>query len=115
MRRLRPACTCGASSGEKHCSCRKSRALVLAAALLPLAAALLPLAGCAAPAPVLTRVQMVRVTVPAGLLSCEEEPAIGTMTMQSQVADYLVQLREAGADCRADVAAIAKIEATPGP
>lgn len=87
------------------------------AALLMVAglAALLILSGCAsAPPPqVVTRTEVVRVPLPAGLLRCQGEPAVGAITMQSQVADYIVRLHEAWADCHDDVAAIAQIENTP--
>jgi hypothetical protein len=71
------------------------------------------LAGCAAPVPapvVETRIQVERVTLPPGLLSCMAEPPVPDMTLQSQVADYWVRLEIAGADCRDTVSAIAQIE-----
>ena len=80
--------------------------------------ALLALAGCAVPpGPVMqTRIQVERVTLPAGLLTCASEPALNAWTMQSDVADYIVRLHEAWADCHADVGAIAQIEAVhPSP
>jgi hypothetical protein len=75
------------------------------------------LTGCAAtPAPVVeTRIQVERVTVPPGLLTCMARPAVGTWTLQSQVADYIVRLDEAYHDCADDVAAIAQLEAQPLP
>jgi hypothetical protein len=76
------------------------------------------LAGCAAPpqAPtVITKTVVERVTLPPGLLTCAPEPAVGPMKMQSDVADYLVRLEEAGADCRDTVNSIATIENAPPP
>ncbi len=72
------------------------------------------LTACAQPAPapqVITKIQVERVTLPAGLLTCAPEPDAGPpWTTQAQVADYLVRLEEAGADCRDTVNAIAGIE-----
>lgn len=67
------------------------------------------LAGCAAPKPqtvTLTRVQVVRERVPAGLLSCAAEPAVPRATLQSQVAGYIVGLHAAWRDCSDTVAAV---------
>lgn len=77
--------------------------------------ALLVLAGCATPPPPLveTRIQVERVTLPLGLLTCAGEPALNAWNLQSDVADYIVRLHEAWADCHDDVGAIAQIEA-PG-
>ena len=95
----------------------RTRKAVLAAQAIMLGGLIaVGLMGCAAPAPIVqTRIQVERVTVPASLLSCTPEPAIDNITLQSQVADYIVRLQEAGADCRATVAAIAQIEAAPAP
>ena len=72
------------------------------------------LTACAAPEPapqVITKIQVERVTLPAGLLSCAPEPDVGpAWTTQAQVADYVVRLEEAGADCRDTVNSIAAIE-----
>jgi hypothetical protein len=78
----------------------------------------LVLAGCAAPVPapiIQTRIQVERVTLPAGLLTCQAEPALGTWTTQAQVADYVVRLHEAWQDCHQTVASIAQIENTAPP
>ncbi len=74
------------------------------------------LAGCAAPPPLVeTRIQVERVRLPGGLLSCEGAPVLGDWRRQSAVADYVVRLHEAWADCSQDVAAIAQIEnSAPG-
>jgi hypothetical protein len=71
------------------------------------------LAGCAAaPKPVvLTQIKIERVTVPAALLTCAAQPAPGNITLQSQLADYIIDLAAAGADCRDDVAAISRLQA----
>lgn len=71
------------------------------------------LVGCASAPTVVTQVQVQRVTLPAGLLSCSGEPVITGYAMQSQVADYIARLHEAWADCHEDVASIARIENTP--
>ena len=75
---------------------------------------LLPLllSACAGTAPpvVETRVQVERVTLPSGLLSCSPAPALGDWSMQSGVARYIVRLNEAYIDCRDTVGAIAGIE-----
>lgn len=77
------------------------------------------LAGCAAPAPqpqVITKIEVERVTLPAGLLSCTPEPSPGpAWTRQSQVADYVVRLDEAAQDCRNTVSSIATIEKAGAP
>jgi hypothetical protein len=96
------------------------RVVLQAVVLLPwilIGLIVLALPSCSAPPapPVMTKVVVERVTIPAGLLSCAPEPQIGTITLQSQVADYIVRLEEAGADCRDTVSSIAKIEATPAP
>jgi hypothetical protein len=93
---------------------------LLLAGLAPACAALaglVLLSGCAAaPAPqVETRIQVERVTLPAGLLACESEPSLGDWTMQSGVADYVVRLHEAYADCSNTVSAIAQIETSAPP
>jgi len=94
-------------------------ALLLAACapVCAMLAGLLLLSGCAAaPAPqVETRIQMERVTLPVGLLSCASEPALNDWTMQSGVADYVVRLHEAYADCSNTVSAIAHIETSAPP
>ena len=77
----------------------------------------LTLSGCAgAPPPLVqTRIQVDRVSLPAGLLSCEGSPALGDWSQQSAVADYIVRLHEAWADYSQDVAAIAHIETSAPP
>jgi hypothetical protein len=110
MIRAMMRCTCGAVTGEKQCQCAKRRAQRALAMSLAVV-----LAGCSssAPPPVLTKTVVERVTVPAGLLACEAEPAIGAYTLQSQVADYVVRLHEAWADCHEDLSAIAQLETAP--
>jgi len=93
--------------------------LALIWGFLPLGCALLIgllLAGCAAPPPaplVMTKTVVERVTLPPGLLTCEPEPVVGPIKTQADVADYLVRLEEAGADCRDTVYSIRQIEDAP--
>jgi hypothetical protein len=63
------------------------------------------LAGCATK-PVPTRIVTVTPEIPPDLLACAPAPAVPTVTSQSQVADYIVNLWQAGQDCRAHVQAI---------
>ncbi len=79
-------------------------------------ASVLVLTGCGVPAPVpvmMTEQQVERVALPQGLLQCQGEPKVTGWAIQSQVADYIVRLREAYQDCHNDVAAIAQIENSP--
>lgn len=95
---------------------RKAIALVQGMMLAGLVA--VALSGCATPAPapiVETRIQVERVTVPAGLLTCEAEPVLGPWNLQSQVADYIVRLHEAWADCSDTVASIKQVESSAPP
>ncbi len=61
---------------------------------------LLCLTGCAAgpePAP---RVEVVRIAVPAALLSCQPAPVPPTMADDRDLARYILALADAGEDCR---------------
>jgi hypothetical protein len=94
------------------------KALIVVQLVLLAVLVILGLAGCAAPAPpaavVETRYQVVRVTLPPGLLKCADAPPVPQApTLQSEVAGYMVRLWEAGQDCRDDVASIATIENAP--
>ena len=64
------------------------------------------LTACASPAP-LTEIRVERVEIPAPLLRCAEEPAIpssgGTW---AEFLGWIIDLRAAGEDCRAKLAAI---------
>jgi hypothetical protein len=61
--------------------------------------------GCAAK-PVSTSIVTITPQIPPDLLACAPAPAVPTATTQSQVADYIVNLWQAGQDCRAHVQAI---------
>lgn len=52
-----------------------------------------------------------RVPVPERLLSCKAEPAPPAADTDKAVAGYLVDLIEAGADCRSKVAAVKEFNA----
>lgn len=69
------------------------------------------LAGCQTSKPtVVTKVVERKVEVPRSLRSCSEEPVAGTAWVsQRDIARYLVRLAEAGADCRAKLAAVKRI------
>lgn len=58
----------------------------------------LPLLGCAAAPPPLV--------VPDGLLTCREEPAAPADPDDRALAGWVLDLAEAGADCRARLAAV---------
>src|SRR3546814_10667418 len=68
--------------------------------LLPFCAALLT--ACAAPAQprVVTEIRVVRVEIPAQLLTCKDAPAPPARGTQRDVARCLVETGEAGEDCR---------------
>jgi hypothetical protein len=65
------------------------------------------LAACTQPP-----VRLVTLTpqIPAGLLRCAPNPAVPEASSQAVVAEYIVALWEAGQDCRARLAAIAKTQ-----
>jgi hypothetical protein len=65
----------------------------------------LMLAGCAAK-PVSSRIVTLTPEIPPDLLACAPAPAVPAATSQAQVADYIVNLWQAGQDCRAHVQAI---------
>ncbi|OYV35523.1 MAG: hypothetical protein B7Z80_18110 [Rhodospirillales bacterium 20-64-7] len=76
----------------------------------------LALSSCApVPPPVMTRIQVERVTLPPALLTCPPAPAVPVTNLQSVVARYIVALWQAGQVCRDDVASIANIAAAPVP
>jgi hypothetical protein len=63
------------------------------------------LVGCAAPMTV-TQTKIVTPDVPPAMLSCMPEPPIPDVKLQSQAADLLVAIDEAGEDCRQHLAAV---------
>ncbi|EGO95898.1 hypothetical protein APM_1275 [Acidiphilium sp. PM] len=66
------------------------------------------LAGCAAPPPqVVTRIRVVEPRIPPSLLACPPAPAVPLVQRQSQVANYVAELWEAGEICRNHLAAVA--------
>lgn len=99
---------------------RSRRAIVMVQGIMLAGLVAVALSGCSTPAPVPapiieTRIQVERVTIPAALLTCEAEPALGPWNLQSQVADYIVRLHEAWADCSNTVASIAQVESSAPP
>ncbi len=60
---------------------------------------LLLLGACAAPAPI-TRIVTLTPQIPAALLNCAPAPDVPETTKQSVVAQYIVDLWQAGQDCR---------------
>lgn len=79
----------------------------LMTALLPLFSLAL-LSACGASETVVTRVETVRVTVPASLLDCPEAPIppAGEGLTQADIAVYLTDLTEAHGACRLQLEAI---------
>ena len=64
------------------------------------------LTACASPAP-LTEIRVERVEIPAPLLRCAEEPPIPSSGgAWAEFLGWIVDLRAAGEDCRARLAAI---------
>ncbi|MFP5250229.1 MAG: hypothetical protein ACLGP3_10430 [Acidobacteriota bacterium] len=115
MSLFKSGCDCQGLCGGQCPEWRRAFMMRVLAGVTPalLLVLVLMLGGCAAPAAapeVLTRVQVQRVTLPAGLLHCEDEPRVTGYALQSQVADYIVRLHEAYEDCHDDVAAIAQTE-----
>lgn len=83
------------------------RRLRFALSILPC----LPLLTACGSAPslpaLLTRVQVERVTVPAPLLTCAQEPQVPSGRISHEdVAVYLLALAEAGDDCRGKLTAV---------
>ena len=72
------------------------------------AAILLPLAACSStPEPrVVVETRIERQQIPADLLTCLPAPAVPVAESQRDVARYLVDLAEAGEDCRAKLAGV---------
>ena len=78
---------------------RKTGALLLCSAML--------LSGCAVPEPrLLVTRQMERPSLPPTLLICQDSPDPPDALMQREVADFILQLWEAGEDCRTKLAAV---------
>ncbi len=61
---------------------------------------LLCLTGCAGGPPAAPRVEVVRMTVPAALLSCQPAPVPPAMADDRDLARYILALSDAGDDCR---------------
>ncbi|GAW37013.1 hypothetical protein RA2_04088 [Roseovarius sp. A-2] len=69
--------------------------------------ALVALAGCSSPRePVQRPPERVLVTPPALLLECESAPVVPDAETQRAVAEYIVILEAAGADCRSKLNAV---------
>jgi hypothetical protein len=60
------------------------------------------------------KIQVEKQQIPPDLLTCQPQPAIPALTMQSEVGLLLTEIADAGADCRAKLASIAALQ-TPGP
>jgi len=73
--------------------------------------AVLMLAGCQSTKEVIVpKIEERRIEVPASLLSCMPEPvAARGWATQRDVALFMVKLAEAGADCRAKLAAVRRL------
>ena len=68
---------------------------------------ILALAGCAAQQdPVQRPPERVLISPPALLLECENAPSVPDAETQRAVAEYLVRLEAAGADCRSKLNAV---------
>ena len=69
------------------------------------------LTACSADLPPLTEVRIERIEIPAVLLTCAPTPAPPPKPRtQGDVARYIVDLWEAGEDCRARVEAIRELQ-----
>ena len=65
------------------------------------------LSGCASdPPPLVTEVKYLRQEVPKSLLDCSAQPAPPAITSQRDVALYMLDLAEAGEDCRGKLMAV---------
>jgi hypothetical protein len=74
--------------------------------ILAAAVAAAVLTGCAATTDPEVRVVEVRPEVPASLLSCQPEPEPPESGTQRDVARFVLDLAEAGADCRGKLNAV---------
>lgn len=79
---------------------------------LPLFAALV-LSGCATSTVVRPDTPLAD-RIPSSLLSCADRPAAGSLDRQSDVARWVVELDQAGEDCRGKVAAVRQIVEAEG-
>jgi hypothetical protein len=52
---------------------------------------------------------LVKQEVPDTLLVCAPEPVPGNLDKQSKVAEYIVDLSDAGEDCRSKLGAVSRI------
>lgn len=72
------------------------------------------LTGCTSdPPPMVTEVQYIRQEVPASLLDCAAQPLPPAISSQRDVAFYVLDLAEAGEDCRGKLAAVKGIVNRP--
>lgn len=69
------------------------------------------LTGCQTTKPVvITEVQVQRIEVPAGLLTCSAEPVYGKVSVTAKdLMKYVDQMAKAGADCRLKLEAVRRI------
>jgi hypothetical protein len=63
----------------------------------------------------LTEIRIERPKVDPTLLTCPEEPAPPAAGTQRDAAAFIVDLREAGATCRGNLAAVRQVLAPPDP
>lgn len=69
------------------------------------------LAGCQTTEPqVITEIVERRIEIPQSLLTCEREPVAGTAWLtQRDVGRYMIELAEAGEDCRTKLDAVRRL------
>ena len=75
-----------------------SRFLQVLGAIVTVGIIVITLAGCSTTG-----------AVPASLLTCADHPASPAAEIQQDVAFYIVDLAEAGADCRSKLGAVARL------
>jgi len=64
------------------------------------------LCGCAQEPRLLVESRLERATLPPSLLTCQDSPDPPQATTQRDVALFIIQLWEAGEDCRSKLAAV---------
>ena len=63
----------------------------------------------------ITEVKLVPLTVPADLLACAGQPSAPMIATQRDAARFIVDLAEAGADCRSKLARVRTLVENPPP
>lgn len=111
-----PECGSSASGYQRHvvdevaASEAFNRFMFVAAILMIVA---LALSGCASSTIVRPDTPL-RERIPASLLTCADRPSAGSLDRQSDVAKYVVELDQAGEDCRRKVRAVGQIVEAEG-